>query len=166
MTVQNDCYQKLRDLLGELSENEKGLRLIWNARAGMDCSVLIFLRFFMYIRQRRNVYCEQAHAQLCWSLFFQKNRNFNFRQSSNTIAHIPSSVLAWMRQISANRSNRIRMNTWPRNVKSREIRKQKRKNELKQAVLVSKNENLNRFACVEAWDCRGDSSLTQKLVFS
>ena len=40
MTFRDDYYQKLKDLFEELSEKENGVPLIWNAREGMDCSVL------------------------------------------------------------------------------------------------------------------------------
>ena len=40
MSFRNDYYQKLKDLFGEVCEKQSGFPLIWNARGGMDCSVL------------------------------------------------------------------------------------------------------------------------------
>ena len=71
--------------------------------------------------------------------FVSKLPTFKFWQSTDTLFHIPYWVLSWIRQFTAIRSKRFRMNTWPRIIKSSKITKQKSKNEQKQTAGVKKS---------------------------
>ena len=69
-----------------------------------------------------------------------------------------------MKQVIAICSSRVRMNTWPRIIKSRRKRKQISKNELKQTVLVSKSREPEALCVYRGRGRQGGCGLEQQQV--